>query len=61
MKFRMHIHLKQLINLIFFLNMLEVFLYYCLANAYPDINTAIPGMSKEKMDAFADWLEGNLE
>ena len=42
-------------------NMLEVFLYYCLANAYPDINTAIPGMSKEKMDAFADWLEGNLE
>lgn len=39
-------------------NMLEVFLYYCLANAYPDINTAIPGMSKEKMDAFADWLEG---
>jgi len=40
---------------------LEVFLYYCLANAYPDINTAIPGMSKEKMDAFADWLEGNLE
>jgi hypothetical protein len=42
-------------------NMLEVFLYYCLANAYPDINTAIPGMTKEKMDAFADWLEGNLE
>ncbi|MBR4272986.1 MAG: hypothetical protein IKQ30_09140, partial [Bacteroidales bacterium] len=42
-------------------NMLDVFLYYCLANAYPDINTAIPGMSKEKMDAFADWLEGNLE
>ena len=42
-------------------NMLEVFLYYCLANAYPDINTVIPGMSKEKMDAFADWLEGNLE
>lgn len=42
-------------------NMLEVFLYYCLANAYPDINTAIPGMSKEKIDAFADWLEGNLE
>jgi hypothetical protein len=42
-------------------NMLEVFLYYCLANAYPDINTAIPRMSKEKMDAFADWLEGNLE
>lgn len=39
-------------------NMLEVFLYYCLANAYPDINTAIPGMTKEKMDAFADWLEG---
>ncbi len=39
-------------------NMLDVFLYYCLANAYPDINTAIPGMSKEKMDAFADWLEG---
>ncbi|MBO7463768.1 MAG: hypothetical protein J6T96_14355 [Bacteroidales bacterium] len=42
-------------------NMLEVFLYYCLADAYPDINTAIPGMTKEKMDAFADWLEGNLE
>lgn len=42
-------------------NMLEVFLYYCLANAYPDINTAIPRMTKEKMDAFADWLEGNLE
>ncbi|MBR4326614.1 MAG: hypothetical protein IKP73_13930, partial [Bacteroidales bacterium] len=42
-------------------NMLEVFLYYCLANAYPDINTAISGMSKEKMDAFADWLEENLE
>ena len=42
-------------------NMLEVFLYYCLANAYPDINTAIPGITKEKMDAFADWLEGNLE
>ena len=41
-------------------NMLEVFLYYCLANAYPDINTAIPGMTKEKMDAFADWLEGNF-
>ncbi|MBP5682445.1 MAG: hypothetical protein J6X05_04290 [Bacteroidales bacterium] len=42
-------------------NMLEVFLYYCLADTYPDINTAIPGMTKEKMDAFADWLEGNLE
>ncbi|MBO7568681.1 MAG: hypothetical protein J6T60_16460 [Bacteroidales bacterium] len=42
-------------------NMLEVFLYYSLADTYPDINTAIPGMTKEKMDAFADWLEGNLE
>ena len=39
-------------------NMLDAFLYYCLADAYAsDINDKIP-MSKEKMTSFADWLEG---
>lgn len=41
-------------------NMLDAFLYYSLSYTYPDINKKIP-MSKEKMTAFADWLEGNLE
>jgi hypothetical protein len=42
-------------------NMLDAFLYYSLSDAYPDsLNSAIPGMTKEKMEAFADWLEGNL-
>ena len=40
-------------------DMLDAFLYYCLADAYAsdDINEVIP-MSKEKMTGFADWLEG---
>ncbi len=39
-------------------NMLDAFLYYCLADAYAsDINDKIQ-MSKEKMTSFADWLEG---
>jgi len=41
-------------------NMLDAFLYYSLSYTYTDINKKIP-MSKEKMTAFADWLEGNLE
>lgn len=42
-------------------NMLDAFLYYCLTDAYKEqLNTAIPGMSKEKMNKFADWLEQNL-
>ncbi|MCR5454271.1 MAG: hypothetical protein K6F33_04730 [Bacteroidales bacterium] len=42
-------------------NMLDAFLYYCLIDTYQDdLNSAIPGISKEKMESFADWLEVNF-
>ena len=39
-------------------DMLDAFLYYSLANTYPEIGGTIQGMTKEKMTGFADWLEG---
>lgn len=38
-------------------NMFEEYMYYVLIGAYPDISDYISGMSKERINKFADFLE----
>lgn len=37
-------------------NFLDTFLYYALVNVYPQINSVITSVSKDKMSKFADFL-----
>lgn len=38
-------------------NMIEEYLFYALMNTYKDLYYYIPGISKERMNKFADFLE----
>jgi hypothetical protein len=37
-------------------NFLDTFLYYALVNVYPQINSVITSVSRDKMSKFADFL-----